>query len=108
MASIKKRGRIVIEVAYARPDEQVIVQVALVDNATAKLAIEASGLLARYPEIDLNINKVGVFGKLVELEQPLRNKDRVEIYRPLQADPKESRRRRAAAAATMKQSTKRV
>ena len=60
--------------------------------------IRDSGLLGRFPEIDLAHNKVGVFGKLVKLDKRVRDKDRVEIYRPLIADPKDVRRQRAAAA----------
>ena len=59
-------------------------------------AIHASGILEQYPSIDLSINKVGIFGKLTKLDTVLRQKDRVEIYRQLLADPKEARRRRAA------------
>lgn len=85
-----------IEVAYATPHEQVILEVELSADATAKAAIHESGLLIRFPEIDLAQNKVGVFGKICKLDQLLRPGDRVEIYRPLIADPKESRRLRAA------------
>nr|WP_207281027.1 RnfH family protein [Thiocystis violacea] len=62
-----------------------------------KEAIEQSGMLSRFPEIDLDLNKVGIFGKLVKLDQPLAEGDRIEIYRPLIADPKASRQRRADA-----------
>jgi putative ubiquitin-RnfH superfamily antitoxin RatB of RatAB toxin-antitoxin module len=60
-------------------------------------AVEASGLLARHPQIDLSRNKLGIYARLITLETPLRDRDRVEIYRPLLADPKEVRRQRAAA-----------
>jgi putative ubiquitin-RnfH superfamily antitoxin RatB of RatAB toxin-antitoxin module len=98
MAGCEEHRRFMVEVAYARADEQLIVEVELKAGATAMLAIEASGLLDRYPEIDLAIHGVGVFGKPVGFRWPLRGNDRVEIYRPLIADPKEARRRRAAAA----------
>jgi len=87
-----------IEVAYAKPDSQLIVEVPDVPHITVQQAIEASGILQQFPEIDLAINKVGVFGKLARLDTELVAGDRVEIYRPLIADPKEARRRRAKAA----------
>jgi len=89
--------RIYVEVAYARPDEQLIIPLEVEEGTTASEAIERSGILERFPEIDLDKNKIGIFGKLARPAQPLREKDRVEIYRPLKADPKETRRRRAAA-----------
>jgi len=85
-----------VEVAYARPDIQLIVPLEVPAGTTVQQAIELSGVLEQFPEIDLGENKVGVFGKITGLDTELREKDRVEIYRPLIADPKESRRRRAA------------
>ena len=90
------------QVVYALPERQDVVQLSLPAGATVERAIEISGLLQRYPDIDLNTNKVGVFAKLVKLDQPLRDRDRVEIYRPLIADPKEVRRQRAAAGKVLK------
>ncbi len=90
-------SQILVEVAYARPDEQVIIQLKVAAKSTAGAAIRSSGVLQRFPEIDLSIHKVGVFGRLVGLDHLVCNGDRIEIYRPLIADPKESRRRRAAA-----------
>lgn len=84
-----------VEVAYALPAEQVILRLDVEQGATLRDAIERSGILDRFPEIDLATNKVGVFGKLSKLDAVLRPKDRVEIYRALIADPKEVRRRRA-------------
>lgn len=84
-----------VEVAYAKPEVQVIVPLELPEGATAEAAIRASGLLARFPEIELAANKIGIFGKPCGLGQGLRPGDRVEIYRPLLADPKEARRGRA-------------
>lgn len=84
-----------VEVAYARPDVQVILPVQLAEGSTLEQAIHASGILERFPEIDLNVNKVSVYGKLARLNQPLRARDRVEINRPLIADPKQVRRQRA-------------
>ena len=84
-----------IEVLYARPDAQTLIQVQVAEGATVEAAIRASGVLERFPEINLATNKVGVFSKLVKLDERVRDKDRVEIYRPLIADPKEVRRKRA-------------
>ena len=92
--------RIHVEVAYARPDVQVLLPVELEPGATVEEAVRRSGVLERFPEIDLGgRNKVGIWGKVTKLTQPLRDGDRVEIYRPLIADPKEVRRRRAEGAA---------
>ncbi len=66
------------------------------NDATVEQVILLSGLLETFPEIDLNVNRVGIFGRLANLDDGLRAHDRVEIYRPLKADPKEVRRRRAA------------
>ncbi len=91
-----------VEVAYALPHEQIIIPVKMAEGATAEAAIEASGIAKKFPEIDLNINKIGVFGKLSKLDAVLRDLDRVEIYRALIADPKEVRRQRAAEGKVMK------
>lgn len=84
-----------VEVVYALPQQQEVVRLKLRPGSTARHAVEASGLLQRHPEIDLSTNKVGIYGKLVSLDTALREHDRVEIYRPLVADPKEARHRRA-------------
>ncbi|WP_226801579.1 RnfH family protein [Alkalilimnicola sp. S0819] len=84
-----------VEVAYAAPDEQVIIALEVEEGTTVEQAIERSRVRERFPEIDLKKNKVGIFGKLGKLGEPLRARDRVEIYRPLIADPKEMRRQRA-------------
>ncbi|MGB5261593.1 MAG: RnfH family protein [Gammaproteobacteria bacterium] len=91
-----------VEVAYALPDQQTIVALTVAVDATVEEAIRASGLLEHYPEIDLARNKVGVFGKLGKLTDTLHPGDRVEIYRPLIADPKEVRKKRAAQGKVMK------
>jgi uncharacterized protein len=88
--------KINVEVAYARPDRQILLVVSMEQGASVLQAIEASGLLQQCADIDLAKNKVGIFGKLVRLDAVLEDKDRVEIYRPLLLDPKEVRRRRAA------------
>lgn len=93
---------ITVEVAYALPDEQLIIPIKVADGATAEEAIKASGIIGKFSDIDLNINKIGIFGKLTKLDTKLRHLDRVEIYRPLIADPKEVRKQRAADGKVMK------
>ena len=88
-------AQINVEVLYALSGQQPILQVQLAEDATVEDAIRASGVLEVFPEIDFASNKVGIFSKLVKLDDKVRDKDRVEIYRPLIADPKEVRRKRA-------------
>jgi putative ubiquitin-RnfH superfamily antitoxin RatB of RatAB toxin-antitoxin module len=78
------------------------VRLKLSANSTLQQAVQSSGLLEKYPEIDLARNKFGIFGKLGKLDSILRERDRVEIYRPLIADPKEVRKQRAAEGKVMK------
>ncbi len=99
---MEKNEHFQVEVAYALPDMQVIVPVEVEVGATLRQAIERSGVLNRYPEIDLAVNKVGIFGRLAKLDETLHSRDRVEIYRPLIADPKEVRKQRAAEGKRMK------
>ena len=91
-----------VEVAYARPDRQWLVPLRLPAGSTAAQAAAESGILAQCPELDMATLKLGVFGKAVKPDAPLRQHDRVEIYRALLADPKEVRRQRAAAGKGMK------
>jgi len=91
-----------VEVVYARPERQEVASLTLPAGSTAGQAIEASGLLAPYPEIDLAKNKLGIYAKLAKADTGLRDRDRVEIYRPLIADPKEVRKQRAAEGKVMK------
>jgi len=91
-----------VEVAYARPDEQVILPLRVPPGTTVDQAIRQSGILDRFPEIDPVAVKVGVFGKVGRPDQVLGPGDRVEIYRPLIADPKEARKQRAAEGKVMK------
>lgn len=86
---------ITIEVAYALPDDQVILSLDVADDCTVEEAIKRSGILETYSQIDLDNDKVGIFGKMCKLNATLRHKDRIEIYRKLIADPKESRRQQA-------------
>lgn len=85
-----------VEVAYARPEEQVVIALEVEKGTSVRDAVLRSGILERFPEIDLDASKIGIFGKLTKPDTALRPGDRVEIYRPLLADPKEVRRRRAA------------
>ncbi|MCE0493104.1 RnfH family protein [Vibrio salinus] len=84
-----------VEVAYALPHEQRVISLVVESSMSVEDIIKQSGIIDVYPEIDLTKNKVGVFGRTVKLDSLVRNKDRIEIYRPLIADPKEIRRKRA-------------
>jgi putative ubiquitin-RnfH superfamily antitoxin RatB of RatAB toxin-antitoxin module len=84
-----------IEVVYALPGEQALVTLELPEGASVGQAVERSGLLARFPEIDPRRVKTGIFGKVAAAGTTLEDGDRVEIYRPLRADPREARRTRA-------------
>ena len=85
-----------IEVVYALPTKQHLASLQLPAGSTVRQAIEASGLLQKYPEIDLAKNKVGIFAKLSKLDATLRDYDRVEIYRPITCDPQTVPRRDGA------------
>jgi putative ubiquitin-RnfH superfamily antitoxin RatB of RatAB toxin-antitoxin module len=91
-----------IEVIYALPGEQTLLKKPVASGTTVAEAIQISGILQKYPEIDLTVNKLGIFGKLTKADAVLRDKDRIEIYRPLIADPKEVRRKRAEEGKVMK------
>lgn len=86
---------IIVEVAYALPQKQYLQRVTLEEGATVEQAIQASGLLALRDDIDLGKNKVGIYSRPAKLDDVVHDGDRVEIYRPLIADPKELRRQRA-------------
>ena len=90
------------EVVYALPNEQILLRKSVPAGTTVADAIQASGVLAKHPEIDLVKNKLGIFGKLTKADAVVRDKDRIEIYRPLIADPKEVRRKRAEEGKAMK------
>ena len=92
----------IVEVAYALKEKQTILELTVQDNCTVQQAITQSNIIAKYPQIDLTKDKVGIFGKLVKLDTALREKDRVEIYRPLIADPKEVRKQRATEGKVMR------
>ena len=88
-------NKIRIEVVYPLPKEQRVFTVDVESGATAQQAIEASGILDYYPEIDLSKLKIGIYSQLVKLDVVLEDQQRIEIYRPLIADPKELRKQRA-------------
>jgi hypothetical protein len=83
-----------VEVAYATPERQVIIAVDLLLDRRLEQAIQASGILQQFPDIDLSQQKVGVFGQICKLDKLLTNGDRVEIYRALQQNPMDARRGR--------------
>lgn len=94
--------KIKIEVVYALPDMQLLLKSEVPQGTTLAEAIKLSGMLDKHPEIDLEKGKFGIFGKLSKTDTVLREKDRIEIYRPLIADPKEVRRKRAEEGKVMK------
>lgn len=96
---------IAVEVAYALPDKQKIVALLVEPGTTAYQAVKRSAIAEQFPEIDIDSAPMGIFGQSLGTKglasaqsYELRAGDRVEIYRPLQADPKEARRKRAAKA----------
>lgn len=91
-----------VEVCYAKADKQELISVKLPNGASLRDGLEASGLFAKHPEIDVGKNKFGIWNKLSKVDAVLRDKDRIEIYRPLIADPKEVRKQRAAEGKVMK------
>ena len=92
----------IVEVAYALPDKQSLISLEVEEGTTIIEAIEASGVLDTYNQIDLTRDKVGIFSKFARLDTVLREKDRIEIYRPLIADPKKVRKERAAMGKAMR------
>lgn len=83
-----------VGVCYADSDRQLWLRMDVPEDSSVEQAIQRSGILKRFPEIDLTTQKVGIFGKLVKLDAPVKEGDRIEIYRPIIADPKTVRRRR--------------
>lgn len=83
-----------VGVCYAEADRQLWLRLEVPEGSTVQQAIELSGVLQRYPNIDLENQKVGVFGKFAKLDAPIKEGDRVEIYRKITADPQQVQRRR--------------
>jgi putative ubiquitin-RnfH superfamily antitoxin RatB of RatAB toxin-antitoxin module len=96
-----------VEVAYATPEKQIIRAVNVDEGTTIGAAIVQSGILLDFPELESHLenSEVGIFGKVAPMTTVLHEGDRVEIYRPLIADPKEVRRKRAAEGKVMKKGT---
>ena len=94
-------GNISVEVVFATAERQRLVEVVLPDGATVRDAIAQSDMAGHFPRDDLDGLRVGIWGRVVSRNQPLSDGDRVEIYRPLELDPREARRRLAAAGRTM-------
>lgn len=84
-----------VQVCYARPGLEILCELDIPEGTSLQQAIVLSGVLMKAPEIDLAVSRVGIYGKHKALETILREHDRVEIYRSLVADPKDSRRKRA-------------
>lgn len=91
-----------VEVVYALPDQQTLLKVSVPEGTTVEQALQLSRITEKHPEINMTNNKLGIFGKLTKADAVLRDRDRIEIYRPLLADPKEVRRRRAEEGKVMK------
>ena len=96
----------IVEVAYALADKQSLISIEVENGSTLKEAIEASGILETFEQIDLTKDRVGIFAKFATLDTVLREKDRIEIYRPLVADPKKARKERAAEGKAMQSDKK--
>ncbi|MCW8882889.1 MAG: RnfH family protein [Sedimenticola sp.] len=94
-----------VEVAYAKADEQAIIKVTAEQGLTVLQAVERSRITDRFPEIDLENAKFGIFGKAAKAEAELNPGDRIEIYRPLIADPKQARKKRAEEGKALKKGT---
>ena len=95
-------NKIKIEAVYALANQQTLLKFEVPAGSTIADALKLSGLLEKYPEIDLLKGKFGIFSKLSKIDTVLRDQDRIEIYRPLIADPKEVRRKRAEEGKVMK------
>ena len=91
-------NKIPVEVAFALPDKQEIIMLEVLPGTTAREAVLQSNINRHFPDLQLDAGKLGVFGKAVKDDQVLQAGDRVEIYRPLIADPKDNRKKRAAEA----------
>jgi putative ubiquitin-RnfH superfamily antitoxin RatB of RatAB toxin-antitoxin module len=87
--------KISVEVVYADSQQQLLVAMQVPENCTVETVIQQSEILKQFPEIDLAVNHVGIFSRLVTLNTVVEEGDRIEIYRPLLIDPKQARRQRA-------------
>ena len=91
-----------IEVVYALPERQTVLRIRVAPATSVLAAIEQSGIVQKHPEIDLAVNKFGIYSRPVKGSEPLHDGDRIEIYRPLIADPKAVRKKRADEGKVMK------
>ncbi len=87
--------KIAVEVVYAMQQAQTVVELSLEQGATVEDALRASGILEQHPQLDPASCRLGIWGRMAARSQILKHRDRIEIYRPLLADPKQARRRRA-------------
>lgn len=99
-------NQINIEITYALPERYYLKSFQVDEGITVQTAITQSGILSQFPAIDLSTNKIGIFSRPIKLTDVLKEGDRIEIYRPLLADPKEIRRKRAAEQAAAKDKEK--
>lgn len=97
------RDTIEVEVVYALAERQALVAVEIAAGATVGDAVEQSGIAKQFPEQDLSACRLGIWGRLVDIDQVLNDGDRVELYRPLNIDPREARRKLAAEGKSMGQ-----
>jgi putative ubiquitin-RnfH superfamily antitoxin RatB of RatAB toxin-antitoxin module len=88
-------GKCNIEIVYGTPQRQEIINIEVDENTTIEQAIMVSGIIEEFPEIDLAVNIVGIWNRVAKLKDIVKDLDRIEVYRPLLADPKEVRKRRA-------------
>ncbi|MFT2092698.1 RnfH family protein [Paraglaciecola sp. 2405UD69-4] len=95
VSDLNDTNKITLEVAYGTPQRQVLLEFMADEGVTVEQAIMISGVLSEFPEIELNTAKVGIWNRACKVSDVPKDGDRIEIYRPLIADPKEARRRRA-------------
>lgn len=93
--------RLEVEVVFARPEQQFLETVSLPEGATVQDALDAAALASRFPGENFAAMPAGIWGRIVERDRPVRDGDRVELYRPLERDPKEARRQLALEGKTM-------
>ena len=90
-----------VEVVFALPEQQELIELSLTSGTTVSQAIDLSGIAGRFPDHDFGNYEVGVWGKIVPLSTVLQDGDRVEVYRPLRIDPRDARRKLALQGRTM-------
>ena len=101
--SMEAKQNFDVEVVYGLVNKQSLLRINVKEGCTALEAVQLSNIQGEFPEIDMDNLKLGIFSKACTADQILKSGDRVEIYRPLLADPKEIRKRRAAEMAAKKQ-----